>query len=124
MSEAEALFHEASGYLRPEDVTQLESAYHFSAQAHEGQFRMTGEPYVSHPVAVAKILMQWHLDSQALTAALLHDVMEDTTVTKSELSERFGRMVAELVDGVSKLDRIEFQSHEQAQAENFRKMVL
>ena len=120
----ETLFRDAATYLRPEDVAQLESAYRFSALAHEGQFRKTGDPYVSHPVAVAKILTQWHLDPQALTAALLHDVMEDTTVTKVEIAERFGRMVAELVDGVSKLDRIEFESHEQAQAENFRKMVL
>ena len=120
----ETLFRDAAAYLRPEDVAQLESAYRFSALAHEGQFRKTGDPYVSHPVAVAKILTQWHLDPQALTAALLHDVMEDTTVTKVEIAERFGRMVAELVDGVSKLDRIEFESYEQAQAENFRKMVL
>ena len=120
----ETLFRDAATYLRPEDVAQLESAYRFSALAHEGQFRQTGDPYVSHPVAVAKILTQWHLDPQALIAALLHDVMEDTTVTKAEIAERFGRMVAELVDGVSKLDRIEFESHEQAQAENFRKMVL
>ncbi|MCA3132482.1 MAG: RelA/SpoT family protein [Betaproteobacteria bacterium] len=123
-NEADSLFREAAGYLRPEDVHVLESAYRFSAEAHEGQFRKTGEPYVSHPVEVAKILTAWHLDSQALTAALLHDVMEDTEVTKAQLSERFGRMVAELVDGVSKLDRIEFESQEQAQAENFRKMVL
>ena len=120
----ETLFRDAAAYLRPEDVAQLESAYRFSALAHEGQFRKTGDPYVSHPVAVAKILTQWHLDPQALIAALLHDVMEDTTVTKVEIAERFGRMVAELVDGVSKLDRIEFESYEQAQAENFRKMVL
>ncbi len=124
MTPADSFFHDVSGYLKPEDVTQLQSAYDFSALAHEGQFRMTGEPYVSHPVAVAQILTEWHLDSQALSAALLHDVMEDTNVTKAELSEKFGKMVAELVDGVSKLDRIEFQSHEQAQAENFRKMVL
>ena len=123
-AEADSLFREAAGYLRPEDVLQLQSAYRFSAEAHEGQFRKTGEPYVSHPVEVAKILTEWHLDSQALTAALLHDVMEDTVVTKTELTERFGRMVADLVDGVSKLDRIEFESQEQAQAENFRKMVL
>jgi len=124
MTPADAFFRDVSGYLKPEDVSQLQSAYDFSALAHAGQYRMTGEPYVSHPVAVAQILTEWHLDSQALSAALLHDVMEDTSVTKSELAEKFGKMVAELVDGVSKLDRIEFQSHEQAQAENFRKMVL
>ena len=124
MTPADAFFRDVSGYLKPEDVSQLQSAYDFSATAHAGQYRMTGEPYVSHPVAVAQILTEWHLDSQALSAALLHDVMEDTNVTKTELADRFGKMVAELVDGVSKLDRIEFQSHEQAQAENFRKMVL
>jgi len=121
---APTLFKEWSGYLKPEDISQLQSAYHFSEQAHEGQFRQSGEPYISHPLAVANILAQWHLDSQALTAALLHDVMEDTSVTKTEISRNFGRPVAELVDGVSKLDKIEFESHAEAQAENFRKMLL
>jgi guanosine-3',5'-bis(diphosphate) 3'-pyrophosphohydrolase len=121
---APALFKEWSGYLKPEDISQIESAYHFSEAAHEGQFRKSGEPYISHPLAVANILAQWHLDSQALTAALLHDVMEDTTVTKTEISRNFGRPVAELVDGVSKLDRIEFETQEKAQAESFRKMLL
>ena len=85
---------------------------------------MTGEPYISHPLAVAGILAEWHLDAQALMAALLHDVMEDTAVTKSEIGEKFGKPVAELVDGVSKLDKIEFETEEHAQAENFRKMLL
>jgi guanosine-3',5'-bis(diphosphate) 3'-pyrophosphohydrolase len=124
MHEAATLFQELSGYLKPDDIAQLESAYEFSERAHEGQFRGSGEPYISHPLAVANILGKWHLDSQALTAALLHDVMEDTKVTKADISRRFGKPVAELVDGVSKLDRIEFQSHEDAQAENFRKMLL
>ncbi|MBI3043458.1 MAG: bifunctional (p)ppGpp synthetase/guanosine-3',5'-bis(diphosphate) 3'-pyrophosphohydrolase [Betaproteobacteria bacterium] len=121
---AAALFKDWSGYLKPEDISQLQSAYHFSEQAHEGQFRQSGEPYISHPLAVANILAQWHLDSQALAAALLHDVMEDTSVTKTEISRNFGKPVAELVDGVSKLDKIEFESHAEAQAENFRKMLL
>ena len=124
MPEAGALFREWSGYLRPEDIAQLESAYHFSKAAHEGQFRQSGEPYISHPLAVANILAQWHLDTQALTAALLHDVTEDTSITKAQISKEFGKPVAELVDGVSKLDKIEFESHEKAQAENFRKMLL
>jgi len=124
MSEAELLFRNAAGYLKPEDIVQLESAYQFSETAHEGQFRQSGDPYISHPIAVAQILAQWHLDAQALTAALLHDVMEDTAVTKGEISEKFGKHVADLVDGVSKLDRIEFQTQEEAQAENFRKMLL
>ncbi|MEX0959641.1 MAG: bifunctional (p)ppGpp synthetase/guanosine-3',5'-bis(diphosphate) 3'-pyrophosphohydrolase [Burkholderiales bacterium] len=124
MSEARTLFSDAAAYLKAEDVSQLESAFQFSETAHHGQYRKTGDPYISHPVAVAHILLQWHLDGQALTAALLHDVMEDTSVTKLEISEKFGKMVAELVDGVSKLDRIEFESQEHEQAENFRKMLL
>ena len=124
MSEAQPLLRDASVYLKPEDLLQLQSAYDFSEAAHEGQYRRSGEPYISHPLAVASILTQWHLDPQALTAALLHDVMEDTGVTKSEISEKFGKLVAELVDGVSKLDKIEFESQEHAQAENFRKMFL
>ncbi|MBN8282272.1 bifunctional (p)ppGpp synthetase/guanosine-3',5'-bis(diphosphate) 3'-pyrophosphohydrolase [Zoogloea sp.] len=115
---------QVAAYLRPEDVGRIEAAYHFSADAHQGQVRKSGEPYISHPVAVAEILAGWHLDAQALCAALLHDVMEDTHITKAEISERFGRTTAELVDGVSKLDKIEFQSQEEAQAENFRKMLL
>jgi GTP pyrophosphokinase len=124
MSDAEILFKELSGYMKSEDIAQLETAYHFSETAHQGQFRKTGDPYISHPIAVANILAQWHLDPQALTAALLHDVMEDAHVSKDEISKRFGKPVAELVDGLSKLDKIEFQSQEQAQAENFRKMLL
>ncbi|HEX2648608.1 MAG TPA: bifunctional (p)ppGpp synthetase/guanosine-3',5'-bis(diphosphate) 3'-pyrophosphohydrolase [Burkholderiales bacterium] len=112
------------GYLKPSDVARLSDAYRFSEAAHAGQTRQSGDPYISHPLAVAEILAGWHLDGQALVAALLHDVMEDTSVTKDEISQSFGKPVAELVDGVSKLDRIEFQSAEDAQAENFRKMLL
>jgi len=111
-------------YLRPADFGRVEEAYEFSNAAHQGQFRKSGEPYISHPLAVAGILANWQLDAQAVMAALLHDVMEDTAVTKDEISHRFGRPVADLVDGVSKLDRIEFQSQQDAQAENFRKMLL
>jgi len=118
------LFAEWSTYLKPEDLSQLEAAYQFSEAAHLGQFRQSGEPYIAHPLAVAGILAEWHLDIQALTAALLHDVVEDTEVTKTQIAEQFGKPVAELVDGVSKLDRIEFDSQERAQAENFRKMLL
>jgi guanosine-3',5'-bis(diphosphate) 3'-pyrophosphohydrolase len=124
MPGAATLLKDCSGYLKPEDVSQLQTAYHFSESAHQGQFRNSGEPYISHPLAVAGILAEWHLDSQALTAALLHDVMEDTSVTKNQILETFGKPVAELVDGVSKLDKIEFETHEEAQAENFRKMLL
>ncbi len=115
---------EISGYLKPEDALQVESAYRFSEAAHQGQFRISGDPYISHPLAVARILAEWRLDGQTLTAALLHDVMEDTAVTKEQLANLFGQPVADLVDGVSKLDRIEFQTQEDAQAENFRKMLL
>src|SRR5574341_99959 len=111
-------------YLKPKDVARLAQAYRFSEAAHAGQTRQSGDPYISHPLAVAEILAGWHLDGQTLMAALLHDVTEDTSVTKDEISDTFGRPVAELVDGVSKLDKIEFQSAEDAQAENFRKMLL
>ncbi|OGA21809.1 MAG: guanosine-3',5'-bis(diphosphate) 3'-pyrophosphohydrolase [Betaproteobacteria bacterium RIFCSPLOWO2_02_FULL_67_19] len=112
------------GYLKPLDLSRLSEAYRFSEAAHAGQTRQSGEPYISHPLAVTEILASWHLDGQALVAALLHDVMEDTSVTKTELEDTFGKPVAELVDGLSKLDKIEFQSAEDAQAENFRKMFL
>ncbi|HEX6268002.1 MAG TPA: bifunctional (p)ppGpp synthetase/guanosine-3',5'-bis(diphosphate) 3'-pyrophosphohydrolase [Burkholderiales bacterium] len=121
---APLLDHGRFGYLKPKDVARLTDAYRFSEAAHAGQKRQSGDPYISHPLAVAEILAEWHLDGQTLMAALLHDVTEDTSVTKDEISDTFGRPVAELVDGVSKLDKIEFQSAEDAQAENFRKMLL
>jgi guanosine-3',5'-bis(diphosphate) 3'-pyrophosphohydrolase len=112
------------GYLRPNDISQIEQAYEVARSAHSGQFRKSGEPYITHPLAVAKVLAEWHLDPQALMAALLHDVVEDTPTTKTEIARRFGKAVAELVDGVSKIDRIEFATLQHAQAENFRKMLL
>src|SRR6188508_3199127 len=112
------------GYLKPKDVESIEEAYEVARAAHSGQYRQSGEPYITHPLAVAKILAEWHLDAQALMAALLHDTVEDTSTTKSEISKRFGRPVADLVDGVSKIDRIEFATLQHAQAENFRKMLL
>ncbi|MBL79598.1 MAG: guanosine-3',5'-bis(diphosphate) 3'-pyrophosphohydrolase [Nitrosomonadaceae bacterium] len=124
ISGEDVLFHELAGYLKPKDVSQLRSAYLFSQNAHSGQYRESGEPYISHPLAVASILSKMHLDTQTLTAAFLHDVMEDTHVSKPEIRKQFGKEVAELVDGVSKLDKIEFQTHADAQAENFRKMLL
>ncbi len=120
----EVLRQSVAGYLKPADLSRLEEAYHFSDAAHHGQYRKSGEPYISHPVAVAEILSEWQLDAQTLIAALLHDVVEDTDVSKDDISNRFGKPVADLVDGVSKLDRIEFQSQQDAQAENFRKMLL
>lgn len=111
-------------YLKQEDITQIWAAYRFSDAAHKGQRRKSGEPYITHPVSVACILAELHMDVPTLTAALLHDVVEDTGVTKQEIGDKFGKQVAELVDGLSKLDKIEFQSATQAQAENFRKMLL
>jgi guanosine-3',5'-bis(diphosphate) 3'-pyrophosphohydrolase len=111
-------------YLKPEDVERVELAYNVARSAHEGQYRKSGEPYITHPLAVAKILADWHLDATALIAALLHDVVEDTPTTKGEIAKQFGKAVANLVDGVSKIDKLQFETIEQAQAENFRKMLL
>lgn len=111
-------------YLTPSELKKVKEAYRFSDEAHLGQMRMSGEPYISHPIAVAEICADWKLDAQAIMAALLHDVMEDQDVKKDELIERFGAPVATLVDGLSKLEKIEFQSQIEAQAENFRKMLL
>ena len=111
-------------YLPPPDVALVERAFEFSESAHRGQFRKSGEPYITHPLAVASILSEWQLDAEGLAAALLHDVMEDTSVTRSELESTFGKPVAAIVDGLSKLDQIEFATREDAQAESFRKMLL
>src|SRR6476620_3287028 len=111
-------------YLPQPDVALVERAFQFSDSAHRGQFRKSGEPYITHPLAVASILSQWRLNAQGLAAALLHDVMEDTAITKTEIETSFGKPVADMVDGVSKLDQIEFQSREDQQAESFRKMLL
>jgi GTP pyrophosphokinase len=123
MSSLEALTSQLN-YLRPEEVARVTAAYELSKAAHEGQFRLSGEPYVSHPLAVAQILAEWHLDEQVLIAGLLHDVMEDTAFTKQDIADKFGKSVADLVDGVSKLDKLSFQTEAHAQAENFRKMLL
>ena len=124
MSEIAELTRHLGHYLPPPDVALVERAFAFSEHAHQGQFRKSGDPYISHPLAVASILSQWRLDAQGLAAALLHDVMEDTAVTKTEIESSFGKPVADMVDGVSKLDQIEFQSREDQQAESFRKMLL
>ena len=111
-------------YLTPADIEQVWAAYRYAAFAHAGQVRHSGEPYITHPVAVACILAKLHLDVPTLLAALLHDVVEDTGVATAEISEQFGKQVANLVDGLTKLDKIELQTAAQAQAENFRKMLL
>ena len=118
------VFIDSLNYLKTEEIQLIREAYLFSEAAHRGQIRLSGEPYITHPLAVAGALAEWHMDSQAVIAALLHDVMEDTAVTKEEIAERFSKPVAELVDGLSKLDKIEFQSYQEAQAENFRKMLM
>jgi RelA/SpoT family (p)ppGpp synthetase len=120
----EQLLKKIEAYLTPEQVALVVDAYHYAEEAHRGQSRKTGEPYISHPVAVAGILADLRLDAQTLMASLLHDVIEDTGVDKAQLAERFGSEVADLVDGVSKLDQIEFRSRAEAQAESFRKMLL
>ena len=118
------LLNKLETYLPPAQVDRVRDAYEFGAEAHEGQKRLSGEPYIAHPVAVAHILADLHLDAPTIVAAILHDVIEDTSTAKDEIAERFGADVAELVDGVSKLDHIQFRSRAEAQAESFRKMLL
>ncbi|MBK0391832.1 bifunctional (p)ppGpp synthetase/guanosine-3',5'-bis(diphosphate) 3'-pyrophosphohydrolase [Ramlibacter sp. CrO1] len=111
-------------YLDPADIEQVRQAYRFADEAHLGQIRASGEPYITHPIAVAARCAEWKLDAQALMAALLHDAIEDCGVTKPQLIERFGAAVAELVDGLTKLDKLQFNTREESQAESFRKMLL
>jgi guanosine-3',5'-bis(diphosphate) 3'-pyrophosphohydrolase len=111
-------------YLSPQDLEKVRLAYRFADEAHLGQMRNSGEPYITHPIAVAAQCAEWKLDAQALMAALLHDAMEDCGTTKVELIERFGSPVAELVDGLTKLDKLHFNTREENQAESFRKMLL
>jgi GTP pyrophosphokinase len=124
MADADLLIEEVSAYLKPQDVEHIREAIEFSRVAHQGQMRYSGDPYVTHPIAVARILAPLHLDVQAIIASLLHDVVEDTEITTEQVAEKFGKPVAELVDGLSKLDKIQFETREDAQAENFRKMLL
>ncbi|MGV0950688.1 MAG: HD domain-containing protein, partial [Azonexus sp.] len=118
------VFLDSLDYLSPADVDRIKEAYAFSARAHASQMRMSGEPYITHPLAVAGAVVEWRMDADAVVAALLHDVLEDTGTSKRELAEKFGREVADLVDGLSKLDKMEFASYQEAQAENFRKMLM
>ncbi|WDD98963.1 bifunctional GTP diphosphokinase/guanosine-3',5'-bis pyrophosphate 3'-pyrophosphohydrolase [Thalassomonas actiniarum] len=120
----EPLKEHVSSYLSKDQIELLKQAYIVARDAHEGQMRSSGEPYITHPVAVSLNLAKMHLDHETLMAALLHDVIEDTSTTKDELAELFGHTVAELVEGVSKLDKLKFDNKEEMQAENFRKMVL
>ena len=111
-------------YLEPDQVKEVYRAYLFGAEAHDGQQRLSGEPYITHPLAVAKILAELYLDHQSIMAAILHDVIEDTPTAREHLAEEFGEEVAALVDGVSKITHLHFESKAAAQAENFRKMML
>jgi len=118
-----ALTHKLD-YLDEADIRRVRDAYRFADEAHLGQFRASGEPYITHPIAVAGLCADWKLDAQAIMAALMHDAMEDCGVTKIELIERFGAPTAELVDGLTKLDKLQFSTKEESQAESFRKMLL
>ena len=120
----DSLADDLSSYLGKDQINNVRRAYYYAEQAHEGQLRHTGDAYVTHPLAVASILSEMHMDHQSLMAAMLHDVIEDTGVTKTAIKSQFGNTVADLVDGVSKLNKITFSSHAEAQAENFQKMAM
>ncbi len=120
----EGLKQKISDYLSPERVHLVQEAFILAHEAHDGQMRSSGDPYITHPVAVAGILADMHLDHETLMAALLHDVIEDTHYSEKDLAEAFGDTVAELVEGVSKLDKLAFSNKQEAQAENFRKMMM
>lgn len=122
--EFKELRNELNSYLKEEQVKEIAKAYLMAEKAHEGQFRYSGEPYIAHPLEVARILASMHMDHQSIIAALLHDVLEDTPLDKATIAQEFGEEVAELVDGVSKLDQIKFETRAEAQAENLRKMIL
>ncbi|MGH8797058.1 MAG: HD domain-containing protein, partial [Caldimonas sp.] len=111
-------------YLDAADIRRVRDAYRFADEAHLGQFRASGEPYITHPIAVAGLCAEWKLDAQAIMAALMHDAMEDCGIPKAELIERFGAPTADLVDGLTKLDKLRFSTREESQAESFRKMLL
>lgn len=120
----DSLADDLSSYLGKDQINSVRRAYYYAEQAHEGQYRHSGDAYVTHPLAVASILSEMHMDHQSLMAAMLHDVIEDTGVTKTAIKSQFGNTVADLVDGVSKLNKITFSSHAEAQAENFQKMAM
>ncbi len=124
MYQVSDLTNMVSSYLDPQQIDRIFQAYQFSAKAHEGQQRVSGEPYIHHPLEVAGILGEMHMDHQTLMAAILHDVLEDTPINKDDIRKKFGKNVAELVDGVSKLTQVHFDSVEEAQAQNFRKMLM
>ena len=112
------------GYLDADSAERVRQAYLYADNAHADQWRSSGDPYITHPIAVTAICANWKLDAPALMAALLHDSMEDCGITKDDLNERFGEDVADLVDGLTKLDKLQFNTREENQAESFRKMLL
>jgi len=124
MQTIESLSHRLSSYLEPQQINRVKRAYYYAEQAHIFQKRRSGEPYVTHPLEVANILAGMHMDHQSLMAAMLHDVIEDTPISKEAMAEQFGDTVTELVDGVSKLTQFEFETQAEKQAENFQKMAL
>lgn len=124
MAGIDALADRLSAYLGHDQVNLVRRAYFYAEQAHDGQRRRSGEAYVTHPLAVASILAEMHMDHQSLMAAMLHDVIEDTGIAKEALNAQFGETVAELVDGVSKLTQMNFETKAEAQAENFQKMAM
>jgi len=119
-----SLLDKLQAYLPEADLQRIREAYRFADAAHLGQYRASGEPYISHPVAVAELCADWKLDTQAIMAALLHDTAEDKGITQAELIEHFGSTVADLVDGLTKLDKLQFSNREENQSESFRKMLL
>jgi len=124
VTQLETLIEEIPKYQPGADLDVLERAYRFSAASHQGQQRASGEPYLSHPLEVANLLVDFKMDVTTVTAGLLHDVLEDTAATKADLEREFGAEIAELVDGVTKIGKLAFSSREERQAENFRKMLV
>lgn len=120
----DSLSHRLSSYLEPAQISRVKRAYYYAEQAHSGQYRRSGEPYITHPLAVANLLASIHMDHQSLMAAMLHDVIEDTGIAKAAITKQFGEQVADIVDGVSKLAKIEYETQAEKQAKNFQKMAL
>ena len=124
MESIKALTQKLTGYLDTKQIEQIHKAYEFASNAHSGQYRKSGDPYVSHPIAVANILSSFHMDEDSLSAAMLHDVIEDCGIPKSVIESEFNKNVAILVDGVSKLDKLDTTSRTEEHSENFQNMIL
>ena len=124
MHQLDQILSEVAGYFPTADLPLVRRAYQFAAQAHDGQTRKSGDPYVTHPLAVAHIIAELKLDVASVCAGLLHDCVEDTSATVEQLGDLFGKEIAFLVDGVTKLGKLPYSTREEQQAENFRKMLL